>query len=70
MLMSKVNRMSTFIYLIFLDESHERRSFDLDRLIVSIVKGYYEMKEITLSQVARWLFLEMRLCDADPVTRR
>lgn len=54
-------------YLILLDEAHERRPLNLDRLTVSIVKGDYEMEKIALPQVTRRLFLEMRPAHANPV---
>lgn len=54
-------------YLIFLDETHERRPLDLDRLAMSIVKSDYEMEKIAFPQITRRLFLEVRPAHANPV---
>lgn len=53
-------------YLILLDEAHERRPLNLDRLAMSIVKGDYEMEKIALPQITRRLFLEVRAAHANP----
>lgn len=53
-------------YLVFFDETHERSPLYLDRLAVSIVKSDHKMEEVTFSQIAWWLFLEVSSTDTNP----
>jgi len=53
-------------YLILLDEAHERRPLDLDRLAVSVVQCDHEVEKITFPQITRRLLLEVRPAHADP----
>ena len=53
-------------YLVFFDETHERSPLYLDRLAVSIVKSDHKMEEVTFSQIAWWLFLEVSSTNTNP----
>jgi len=57
-------------YLILLDEAHEGRPLDLDRLAVSIVQCDDEVEKIAFPQITRRLLLKVRPAHADPAINR
>lgn len=51
-------------HLILLDETHEHRSLDFNRLTRAIVEGDNEVEEVAFPQIARWLLFEMSSADS------
>ena len=59
-----VDKLKKITYLVFLDETDERRALDFNRLPGPVVQGDDEVEEIRFAQVARRLFFKVRATDA------
>ena len=60
-------RVNIDLYLVFLDETDESWTFNLDGLSGSVIQGDDEMEEIRLAKIAGRLLLEMGPTNTQPV---